>query len=67
MFIEVMDINECADKLKEKIKQSKDFKLFEIDNRLKGKTKTSDIVFKILVANTIAELQLPISFDIAQN
>jgi hypothetical protein len=39
----------------------------ELDNRLKGETRTSDIVLKILVGGTIAELQLPIEFNIGHN
>ena len=41
--------------------------MVELDNRLHGEVKTSDIVLKILIKKTIAELQLPIDFDVAEN
>ena len=37
----------------------------EVDNRLRGKTGTSDIVLKILVGDTLTELQLVIDLNVS--
>lgn len=50
LFQTVPEINECASKLKEAISRQK-FTLVEINNRLTD--KTSDLVFKILIGNTV--------------
>jgi hypothetical protein len=66
MFKNVGDINYTAGEIKKGIEDKK-LTLVEIDNRLRGKTNTSDLVFKILVGETITELQLPIEFNVIQN
>ena len=58
MFSSLVDLNECCALLKEAISKSERCKLVEVDNRLTGKTNTSDLVMKILLGNTVAELQL---------
>jgi len=62
-FSKVEDINECVDKLKEKINESKEFKLIDLDNRLGGHNRASDIVLHLLIGKTVAEVQLSIDFN----
>lgn len=64
MFASVDGINECCEMLKKSISETK-YKIIEIDNRLKGKTGTSDIVLKIIMDQTIAQLQLVIDLNVA--
>ena len=66
LFESVDEINECVSELKEQI-EKKGYQLVEIDNRLTGKTNTSDIVLKIRIGETITELQLVIRFNEIQN
>lgn len=53
MFSGVDKINQCCTELKKAI-EDKGYRLVEIDNRLRGKTGTSDLVLKIMIGDTIA-------------
>lgn len=64
MFASIDKINECCSELR-RLLGEKGIKIVELDNRLRGKTGTSDVVLKILVGRTVAELQLVIDLNIA--
>jgi len=63
LFSSVDKINECCDNLKTEISAHPDARIVEINNRLKRDKVTSDLVLKILISQTVAELQLAIDSD----
>ena len=63
MFENLPDLEKAAEEIAKKSSQRGYH--FEVDNRLQG--KTTDLVFKIKIGETIAEFQLAYKFNVVKN